>query len=195
MSEKRVSIGPFLLWVAANLLGWLILAALVTVLPALKSIRSIFTAPILIGVPLGLAQWLVLRRLIPLSPLWVLAFPVGWVLSMLVPVAIPASLWQIVDSESAITLTILYIVMGAVIGLPQWLMLRRRLTKAAWWILGSSVGMGLGFALVLVTGFINRSEFWSYTVVVLVYGIATGAILLWLLRQKAQALNPRLSAT
>jgi hypothetical protein len=194
MSKKRVGIGPFLLWVAANLLGWLVLVALLAALPTLKSIRGLFVAPLLIGVPLGIAQWLVLRRLIPLSPLWVLTLPVGWVLSMLVPVAIPASLWQVVDSESTATLTLLYVVMGAVMGLPQWLMLRRKLLRAAWWILGNSVGMGLGFALVLVTGFINRSEFWSYTAVVLVYGIATGAILLWLLGQKAQALNPRLSA-
>ena len=136
----------------------------------------------------------VLRRLIPLSPLWVLAFPVGWVLSVLVPVAIPASLWQIVDSESTITLTVLYVIMGAVLGVPQWLMLRRKLAKAALWILGSSLGMGLGFGLVLMTGLINRSEFISYTIVVLVYSIATGTILSWLLRQKAQILNRRLSA-
>jgi hypothetical protein len=53
--------------------------------------------------------------------------------------------------------------------------------------------MGLGFGLVLMTGLINRSEFISYTIVVLIYSITTGAILWWLLRQKAQILNRRLS--
>jgi len=195
MSEKRAQIGAFLLWIAGNLLGWLVLSALLTALPFLKTIHGLFAAPILIGVPLGLAQWLVLRRLITLSPLWVLAFPVGWFLSSLIPATIPGSLWQIADPESVITLTVLYVIMGAIMGLPQWLILRRKLPRAALWIPGSSLGMGLGFCLVLVTGLINRSEFISYTVVVLVYGIATGIILWWLLDQRAQILDQQLSVT
>jgi len=41
----------------------------------------------------------------------------------------------------------------------------------------------------LVTGLINQSEYISYVVVVIVYSIATGIILSWLLNQKGQTYN------
>jgi len=181
----------FLIWIAANLLGFFSMSVLLIALPILKSIPNFTTPFSIIGVTFGLAQWLVLRRLILLSPIWVLTFPVSWFLSSLIAAAIPESLWQIIDSESPVTLSVAYIIMGAVIGLPQWLILRRKLSKAALWILGSSLGVGLGFGLVLVTGLINQSEYISYVVVVIVYSIATGTILSWLLNQKGQTYNQR----
>ena len=36
---------------------------------------------------------------------------------------------------------------GAVIGLAQWLVLRRRLSLTPWWIAATAVGMGVGLAL------------------------------------------------
>ena len=181
----------FLIWIAANLLGFISMSVLLIALPILKSIPASVGQQIIIVVPFGLAQWLVLRRLISLSPIWILTFPVGLFLSSLIPASIPESLWQIIDSESPVTLTVIYIIMGAVMGLPQWLILRRKLSKAALWILGSSLGVGLGFGLVLVTGLINQSEYISYVVVLIVYSIATGTILSWLLNQKGQTYNQR----
>ena len=185
----------FLIWIAANLLGFISMSVLLIPLPILKSIPNFVAPLIIIGVPFGLAQWLVLRRLILLSPIWVLTFPVGWFLSSLIPAAIPESLWQIIGSESPVTLTVIYIIMGAVMGLPQWLILRRKLSKAALWILGSSLGVGLGFGLVLVTGLINQSEYISYVVVVIIYSIATGTILSWLLNQNGQTYKQQLCVT
>ena len=39
---------------------------------------------------------------------------------------------------------------GAVIGLAQWLVLRRRLALTPWWIAATAVGMGVGLALGIV---------------------------------------------
>ena len=185
----------FLIWIAANLLGFISMSVLLIALPILKSIPASVGQQIIIVVPFGLAQWLVLRRLISLSPIWVLTFPVGLFLSSLIPASIPESLWQIIGSESPVTLTVIYIIMGAVMGLPQWLILRRKLSKAALWILGSSLGVGLGFGLVLVTGLINQSEYISYVVVVIIYSIATGTILSWLLNQNGQTYKQQLCVT
>ena len=185
----------FFIWIAANLLGFISMSVLLIALPILKSIPASVGQQIIIVVPFGLAQWLVLRRLISLSPIWVLTFPVGLFLSSLIPASIPESLWQIIGSESPVTLTVIYIIMGAVMGLPQWLILRRKLSKAALWILGSSLGVGLGFGLVLVTGLINQSEYISYVVVVIIYGIATGIILSWLLNQNGQTYKQQLCVT
>ena len=193
-NHKRTT-KAFLIWIAANLLGFISMSVLLIALPILKSIPASVGQQIIIVVPFGLAQWLVLRRLISLSPIWVLTFPVGLFLSSLIPAAIPESLWQIIGSESPVTLTVIYIIMGAVMGLPQWLILRRKLSKAALWILGSSLGVGLGFGLVLVTGLINQSEYISYVVVVIVYSIATGIILSWLLNQNGQTYKQQLCVT
>jgi hypothetical protein len=196
MSQKhKQTTSAFLSWIVGNLLGWIFISALIVTLPILKSIPS-FVAPLLIlTIPFGLAQWLVLRRFIPLTLLWVFTILIGWLLSYLIFAAIPESLWPFVDDEATATLTFMFTVVGAAMGLPQWLILRRKLTKAVLWILGSSLGVGLGFGLVLATDLINQSEFISYTVVVLVYGIATGSTLAWLLNHKAQTHNQRFSAT
>jgi len=184
--RHREAAGVLASWVVGHLLGWAMLCALVAGLPVVKSVSSVNVVPLIIGVPFGLAQWLVLRRFTGLSPLWVLALPIGWLLCSAMLAAIPQSSWQIVDDESPVTLTVIYMVMGAVVALPQWVLLRRRFARAGTWLLGSSAGLGLGFGLVLATGLIQQSELGAYTVVVLVYGLATGSILSWLLPHEAR---------
>jgi hypothetical protein len=195
MSQNHEKTRAFLYWILGNLLGWAFISALLTALPGLKSIPGFIVALLVLTIPFGLAQWLVLRRFIPLSPLWVITIPISVFLYSLIATAIPVSLWQIVNGEATSTLTLMFIILGTVMGLPQWLILRRKLTRAALWILGSALGMGLGFGLVLATGLINQSEYISYTVVVLVYSIATGSLLSWLLNHKTQTYNQQFSAT
>jgi hypothetical protein len=190
--EHRLTRSIFLPWIGANLLGFLGMSALITVLPVPRFIPG-FVVLILFFLPIGLAQWLVLRRRILLSPLWILTLPVGVLLSWLLVAAIP---WAVIgDDESTLALTIAYVVIGAAIGLPQWLILRRKMSRTGLWIAGSGLGLGLGFGLVLVTGLINRSEFISYVAVVLVYGLATGGVLAWLLPHREEAYGQLLNVT
>jgi hypothetical protein len=193
--EHEQTTRAFLSWVAANLLGFISMSALLIALPILKSIPGIVASTLIITLPIGFAQWLVLRRLFHISPVWVLTLPIGLFLFLLLSTAIPESLGQTVDGESTLTLTAMYIVLGAAMGLSQWLILRRKFSQAVLWIGGSSLGVGLGFGLVLVTGLINQSEFISYATVVLVYGIATGSILSWLLLHTARTQKPQFNAT
>ncbi len=193
IKQNRQIIKAFLSWIVGNLLGWVFISTLLVVLPVLKTIPgflgSLLTLLIL-TLPFGLVQWLVLRRFISLSLIWSVTILVGCLFSFLIFAiiflifaTIPESLGQIIgiDDEATVTIAGMYAVVGAAIGLSQWFILRRKFTKTVMWIMGSSVGLGLGFGLVLATDLINRSEFVSYTVVVLVYGIATGLILSWLL--------------
>lgn len=196
MSHKRAkTINPLLAWIAGNFLGIAVLSAMVFALPFLKSINGVVASVLIISIPIGLAQWLVLRRLIPLSPVWMLTIPAGFVLSFLIYSSIPDALRPIVDDEATLTLTIIYTAYGATIGLAQWVILRRHFARSSIWILGSSVGIGLGFGLVLATDLINQSGFISGIVVLLVYGIATGLILLWLLNHHIRSHALRSSAT
>ena len=58
---------------------------------------------------------------------WVLVSTLGWLLG-----------WTLVHQ----------VVIGAVIGIAQWLVLRRLVSRAGWWILASTVGWAVGAAVV-----------------------------------------------
>ena len=83
-------------------------------------------------------------------------------------------------------LTALYLVLGFAIGLPQWLLLRQRFANASIWLLGSSLGVALGFWLILATDLVHQSGFLPYIVVILVYTTVTGLSLTGLLAYNNQ---------
>ena len=65
--------------------------------------------------------------------LWMLASAVGSVLL--------GKGMQFVDSELLVAL------LGLIVGIAQWLVLRQYVRKAGWWILASAIGWGVGFIL------------------------------------------------
>ncbi|PKO13753.1 MAG: hypothetical protein CVU39_17150 [Chloroflexi bacterium HGW-Chloroflexi-10] len=195
MSQNHNKNRMFFYWNLGNLLGWAFILALRTALPGVRSIPGFFVALVVVAIPFGLTQWVVLRRFIPVSPLWVFTIPISWFLFYFIAYIIPESLWQTADDEATSTLTLGFLVLGAVMGLLQWFILRRKLTRSALWIVGSSLSVGLGFGIVLATGLINQYEYISYTVVVLVYSIATGALLSWMLNHKVQTYEQQFNAT
>jgi hypothetical protein len=204
--KHRDGIRALLGWIVGNLLGLAATSALIVALPILKSVPGTVAAPVALPMvrtavrivlgnliafgPIGLAQWLILRRLGPLSMVWLLTIPFG---TLAVP-TMSQALQLIGDDEAVATLSLGFAIWGAAIGLLQWLVLRRQYEKAAIWIASSSAGMGLGLGLVLATGLINRSEFVGYVAIVLIYGVATGLALSWLLNHKIQTQGQRFSA-
>jgi len=69
---------------------------------------------------------------------------------------------------------------GAVVGILQWLVLRRQVSRAGWWVLASTVGLGLSMA---VAGAFLDMELVGLLVGGAVLGAVTGGALVWLLRQ------------
>ena len=65
---------------------------------------------------------------------------------------------------------------GTVLGVLQWLVLRRQVARAGWWVLASSVGWVMGG---LASGITNTTAGWA--VLGIVYGAITGIVLVWLL--------------
>ena len=186
---------PFIIWIFANILGFSALAISLLVLPSLMSISGIVVSTLIISIPMSLAQWIALRRIFPISILWIITIPIGLLLVVLIYQVIPDGLWQIVEDESPAVLTVLFLIMGFTIGLPQWLILRRQFSSSSIWLLGSSIGVAAGFGLVIVTDLINQSEIISYIVVVLVYAITTGLILSRLLAYHNQSQTNVVNAT
>jgi hypothetical protein len=87
---------------------------------------------LLVGAIVGLAQWAWLwRKQTPLGA-WVLLSVIGWTLDFAVPLLIPMTSGDplrdtlyIVGSRTSI---------GTMIGLYQWLVIRKHVYGAGWWI-------------------------------------------------------------
>ncbi len=93
----------------------------------------------------GAFQSALLRRYLPGMGGWMLATAGGWLLGILL-VLMPDWLhWR--DGYS--DLNQVFLSLGLAIGVAQWLLLRRRLPNAGWWIAATVAGWGL---LALVTG-------------------------------------------
>ena len=120
-----------------------------------------FLSGILIAILVGMLQWLVLRRYVRWAKQWWIATSVGWIVGSFIasyaafPIlaAHPLTVSLTID---AVTLT----VMMGVVGVFQWLVLRRHVRRAGWWVLASiagpliaeSVGIYAGFYVAMFAG-------------------------------------------
>ncbi len=91
----------------------------------------------------GVMQYGLLRRYLPRMGWWVLATTGGWLLGMLLIFG-----WLSFWAYDSRDMDLGFIVLGLSIGVGQWLLLRRRLLRAGWWIVASVVGWGL-FGLIM----------------------------------------------
>ncbi len=131
-----------------------------------------------VGTMLGAMQWLVLRRWVSRSGWWVLTTILGWTVSAFVVNSLSESL--IICGTPVLA--------GAVLcGTMQWLVLRRQVSRAGWWVLANLVSWPMGW-LVLV----SVSELMGYGIAAQALGLVmaavspaviTGLVLVWLLRQ------------
>ncbi len=112
-------------------------------------------------------QWLTLRRYMPNAFRWVVATGVG-----VCSVGILAlAAYQLDPNTSWILDAFLF---GPIIAGFQWLVLRKEVTKAAWWIAASVAGWLPGIPL---GGLVGPPALGAS------YAVITGAVLVWLLRQ------------
>jgi len=138
------------------------------------------------GIVVGIAQWLVLRR--PIQNMswraWVLATAIGafvaWTLGMIpstlmatnadAAAAPPPEMSNVVMHGLA---ALMGAVLGPILGLPQWLVLRRHVQKAGWWVLANAAAWALGMPVVFVGA--SSVPPGGFGLGVVVVGIVTGA--------------------
>ena len=89
----------------------------------------------LIGAGLGMMQWLVLRNLFSQAGWWIVASTVGG--------AIVGMGAASLSSEIELSLIIAYSLGGAILGILQWIVLRRQTSRAWLWILASPLGWAI----------------------------------------------------
>ena len=152
--RTRIEWAFWLQWTLANTLGWLVGWAIF--------------GELWIGAGLGLAQWLVLRREVSISGWWILVSGLAWVASW----ALIVSGFVVPPGGGIIPSLIAGAVMGLLLGLGQWFLLRRWVFFASLWILANASVWAVGF-----TGMIAGGELTGA-----VTGAVTGLVLDWLLR-------------
>jgi hypothetical protein len=196
MSQKcGYSSKQFLVWFFANILGFGALGVSILVFPSILGISGFFITTFIIAIPISLAQWIALRRTLQTSMLWILTIPIGIPLSFLILRVIPAGLWFDADDDSLVAMTSMLLVVGLIIGLLQWIILRRQLVRAAIWLLGSAIGVAGSFWVISVTGLIDQSGIISYIIIALVYSSVTGLFLSGLLAYNDQSQPSLANAT
>jgi purine nucleosidase/pyrimidine-specific ribonucleoside hydrolase len=97
-----------------------------------------------VGLVTGVWQYVLLRRYRPQWGWWVLATTGGWLLGMLL-FLMTGGLESVYRSPH---LALMFLVTGLAVGSAHWLLLRRRLTQAGWWMAANVAGWGL---LALIT--------------------------------------------
>jgi hypothetical protein len=106
-------------WLGASAIGWLLGALL---LPEL----ALFS----VGLVMGILQWVVLRQRLRQAGWWILASAAGWSGGWGITLALAPQGIGILTEP----------LLGAAMGTLQWLVLRRQLRQAGWWIVISSLG-------------------------------------------------------
>jgi hypothetical protein len=104
---------------------------------------AIYPLVLFVGLLTGAAQYGLLHHTLPRMGWWVPATVGGWLLGLLLAI-MPGWL----HLEKAFSFDLVLILLGLSIGVAQWLLLRRRLPKAAWWIVANILGWG---CLALIT--------------------------------------------
>ena len=130
----------------------------------------------------GTLQWLLLKRKASgmgwWAPLSSVGLAAGYFLGML-----PVSMAGVGGPQVAPLFALGFALMGAVPGILQWLLLRRRVSGAGWWVMASSIGMvGCGMTFIGLTRGAEVHIVWGGIAGGAVYGAATGGLLNWLLR-------------
>jgi hypothetical protein len=161
-------------WWTAATIGGAVIGAYLTSMHGILD-RSALTA---MGASIGIAQSLVLPRGLEIR-WWIVATTLGIALGFWADTTLPFSIPFVSGAFSGVS--------GALIGLGQWLVLRRRFARSGWWVTASAVGFWSGFALVDAVGRAVGGQFEGYAGGILgtaaglaIYGMLTGAALVWL---------------
>lgn len=143
---------------------------------------SLMLIVVVLGLVGGFMQWLVLRHRIGRVGWWVPASGFGFPIALVVADGVGRR----VEIATPILMGVLF---GVLSGILPWLVLRRQVARAGWWVpahlLGSLVGGAMGIIAFHVMGLIGFYQF-PWTAAGAMFGAGLGAItgitLVWMLR-------------
>ena len=113
-------------WIVVTTVGWVLGTILIPPIDLAVS-----------GIAIGVLQWVILQHHIRRSGHWILASVVGWTIGwLLVFIGVPSGFGLLAG-----------LVLGAAVGIAQWLLLRREVHWAGWWIIVSTLAWAAGLGL------------------------------------------------
>ncbi len=176
-------------WVLASttgwVLGWIAGFALYATLGSMVYVHddrllTYVTLPS-IGMALGMLQWLVLRQHLPRAGLWIVANLVGYLGAIVVVRSANALMMA---AEGLLDDAAFFFIMGAVVGIPQWLVLRRHYAKSFLWVVVSTLWW-LGLLILVANPVSSAVDFMGFGAIIgAVSGAATGFLLIWLMKER-----------
>jgi hypothetical protein len=178
-------------WVLASTIGVAVLLALILAVAMLvgaivgrEAEDKVPFVPF-IGFSFGIMQWLILRRYMPRAGWWVLVSTLGWILGFGVLALADKFAQNLVTSaiQPEVSALVFFLAAGVSVGILQWLVLRRHMLQAGWWVLANVVGWGI---LGLIVGK-SLDRFTDLAAMAAVPPAITGAVLVLLLRQTFSA--------
>jgi hypothetical protein len=140
-------------WILATTLGWIVGLAIFNEFG--------------VGLGVGVAQWLVLRRLGPTTVWWTFGSAAGWIAGWVIIV----SGFLLPPGVTGLNSVLSGLILGTTTGIGQWLVLRRLVYGAGWWIFASIVGWTVGLTGIGGTSLVGA-----------IVGALTGFMLDFLLR-------------
>lgn len=191
--QKLVSWIFWFLWVVASTVGFTVAAT------AFTGIGDIVaeTTPSLLGAAIfcttagtgaslpGFLHWFILRRWFPRAAWWIFASGAGSILGFIVlgwGLAVADTGRGIVDT--IVLPNMAFVGAGTAVGVLQWLVLRRWVSRAGWWILASSVSWaGATWAYASITRANDVNVPLGGAVSGAISGVIMGLVLVWLLRK------------
>jgi hypothetical protein len=185
IERTRAEWGFWFQWVLASILGFAVGAAVGNAVT-----DWFFTA--LFGAMGGFMQWLVLRRQIAGASWWMLASTLGFAIAPIAALAGVMAMSQVMslDGNPMAAPILLGVLFGILSAIMPWLVLRRQVARAGWWIpahvLGSLVGGALGIVAFHAMALLRLYQFlWAAAGAMFGAGLGaiTGITLVWLLRQ------------
>jgi hypothetical protein len=109
--------------------------------------------PPMVGLLTGRLQYGLLRRYLSRMGWWVAATLAGWLgLVLILGIFSALAFFWTADVANEFLINWAFVVLGLSIGVGQWLLLRRRLPQAAWWIAANIAGWTLLGLLGLIVG-------------------------------------------
>lgn len=124
-----------------------------------------------LGLSLGLVQVAVLRGYLPRVGSWAPLTFAAFVLLVAVPALLRPLLVRLGMDDAALQSLLpvtMYLLIGLALGAAQWLLLRRRVAGAGWWIVANLFGWGLVYPLV--------GNSWNNLVEMMMLGLVPGTV-------------------
>lgn len=148
-----------------------------------------------IGLGTGIYQRILLKKVFNVPSSWIYMLVIGFAITELITCII---LWQLEINRYQLRFielnplpeALIFACAGLLIGLLQWTILRKHFHRSVYWIIASALGWGICVLIIFLFGLIIKEiAVFTFLLGALLYGVITGAVLMWIMQKKPEDVN------